>query len=32
MGAKFTYNGKPAYPIYVLKPNGQIECLIDYEL
>lgn len=31
MGMKFTYNNKPAYPIYVLKPTGQIECIIDYE-
>ena len=31
MGMKFTFNGKPAFPIYVLKSSGQIECLIDYE-
>lgn len=31
MGMKFTFNGKPAFPIYVLKSGGQIECLIDYE-
>lgn len=31
MGNKFTYNGKTAYPVYVLKPNGQVDCLIDYD-
>lgn len=31
IGNRFIYNGKPAYPIYVLKPTGQVECLIDYD-
>lgn len=29
MGNKFSFNGKPAYPIYVQKSAGQIECILD---
>ena len=31
MGAAFEYNDKIAYPIFILKSNGIIECLIEYE-
>ena len=31
MGLQFEYNEKLAYPIFVLKINGQVECLIEYE-
>lgn len=31
MGLRFEYNEKLAYPIYILKENGQVDCLIEYE-
>jgi hypothetical protein len=31
MGLRFEYNDKLAYPIYILKENGQVDCLIEYE-
>jgi len=31
MGARMMFNGKQAYPIYVLKASGRVECLVDYE-
>ena len=31
MGSKFEYNEKLAYPIYILKINGQVDCLIEYD-
>jgi hypothetical protein len=31
MGPAFELNSKLAYPIFVLKSNGFIECLIEYE-
>jgi len=31
MGPAFEMNNKLAYPIFVLKSNGFIECLIEYE-
>jgi len=32
VGGRMMFAGKEAFPIYVLKTNGRIECLIDYEL
>ena len=31
MGSVFDYNEHAAYPIYILKSNGQVDCLVDYE-
>jgi hypothetical protein len=31
MGFKFEYNDQYAYPIYILKSNGYVECIIEYE-
>jgi hypothetical protein len=31
IGARFEYNERYAYPIYVLKSNGQIDCLVEYD-
>jgi hypothetical protein len=31
MGSAFEYNNKTAYPIFILKSTGLIECLIEYE-
>jgi hypothetical protein len=31
MGCLFEYNDQYAYPIYILKSNGHVECIIEYE-
>jgi hypothetical protein len=31
MGNRFDYIGKSVYPIFMLKANGQIVCLIEIE-
>lgn len=31
MGVKSSHNGNEGYPIYALKPTGQIVCLFDIE-
>lgn len=31
VGNRFEYNNRLAYPIFTLKSNGQINCLLEYE-
>ncbi len=31
IGTRFEYNDKYAYPVFLLKSNGEIHCLIEYE-
>jgi hypothetical protein len=32
IGSQFEYNEKLAYPIFLLKINGQVDCVIEYDL
>jgi hypothetical protein len=31
IGSRFEFNSRIAYPIFLLKSNGQINCVLEYE-
>lgn len=31
IGYRFEYNGRNVYPIFLLKANGQIVCVVEFE-